>query len=521
VSGTAIDSESGEGLGGIELYFSDGQGQVYFLYTEDDGSFQFNNVSNGPHLLEFHYYEPVIINGDYYLYTEYPDTINVDGTDVDGIVFSIPPHHPDYNISGTLYDASTNLPLSDQNISLRLDFASHSGFFFAWVNDDGTYSFGDSIPDWTYNFHVFENNYYYGDEVEIVIDTAGPQEITMDFYLQPKDGATVSGTLYDIETGEPIPIANRTIRLSAIYPEYAETDSNGNFTFVNVPPGYYTNMTVRTEDTAYINCNESVIYDFTVPDSGVSGVEIYQQKFESIHIVTVDDPYYEVGTTKTLRFSLVHIDDEFGSVWGVELVLPPELAYVSHTNFYEYQTGDITFDKIDDCADSTHLIWEGYHYVFGGYNVGNLNILNDSVYADVTLEFGDNMGESSEIFFKVFYGLGGCYILQPFSFGNIELQNASTITSISEADGNENTMIVYPNPVSENVNFKLSLEDATEGTLSIYNYNGQLISTDKGKSLVSGDNYLELNTSGFKNGLYFYTFSSTQQEYSGKFIVSH
>lgn len=131
VSGTAVDSETGEGLGGIELYFSDGQGQVYFLFTEVDGSFQFNNVSNGPHLLEFHYYEPVIINGDYYLYTEYPDTINVEGTNVDGIVFSIPPHHPDYNISGTLYDASTNLPLSDQNISLRLDFASHSGFFFA------------------------------------------------------------------------------------------------------------------------------------------------------------------------------------------------------------------------------------------------------------------------------------------------------------------------------------------------------------------------------------------------------
>ena len=429
VSGIAVNAETTTGLPGIELDLFLENGEVRFLSTGEDGSFEFNNIPDGGgYELIFHYYEPVVINGDYYLYTPYPDSIYVDGADVTDIVFNIPPHHPVYHVSGTLYDATTNLPLSEQNMSLRLDFMSHSGFFFAWANDDGTYSFEDSIPDWTYDFHVFDNNYYYGDEVQLVIDTTGPQEITMDFYLQPKDGATVSGTLYDIETGEAIPIANRTIRLSAIYPEYAETDENGDFTFVNVPPGYYTNMTVRTEDTAYINCEESTIYDFDVPEEGVSHVQIYQQKFEPVHVVTVDDHYFESGTTKTLRFSLVYDNPVYGPIWGVELDFPPELTAVSRTPFYDYWTGDISFYEDEStCNDSSRLVWEGYHYVFGGSNVGNLFILNDSVYADVTLHFGDNMGDNTQIFFKVFYGGGGCYILQPFSYGYINLINGNIV----------------------------------------------------------------------------------------------
>jgi len=283
VSGIAQDSETGAPLPALELTLFTQQGLVMTSETQADGSFLFSNVQNGSHELVFHYYEPVIINGDYYLYAEYGDSIVVNGDDVTGIVFNIDPHHPVYHVSGTLYDANTNQPITGQNLNLRLDFFSHSGFFFAWSEDDGSYSFDEMVPDWTYYFDVFGNDYYYGDQVVLSIDTTGPTEIGVDFYLTPKQGVTVSGQLYDIETNEPIAIANRTVRITAINSMWAETDENGEFTFVNVEPGYYANITMTTEDTAYYNCDESTIINFIVPDSGISGVSLYQQKFETVH----------------------------------------------------------------------------------------------------------------------------------------------------------------------------------------------------------------------------------------------
>ncbi len=521
VSGTAEDSETGAGLAGIELDLHLENGQIQFLNTADDGTFTFNYVPDGAHTLVFHYYTPVIINGDYYLYTPYPDTIYVDGAEVTGIVFNIPPHHPVYHVSGTLYDATTNLPISDQNMSLSLDFQAHSGFFFAWSNDDGSYSFEDSIPDWTYTFNVFENDYYYGDEVQLVVDTTGPQEITMDFYLQPKSGATVTGTLYDIATGLPIPIANRTIRLSAIDPVYAETDADGNFTFVNVPPGYYANMTVTSKDTAYINCPESTIPDFIVPDSGISGVQIYQQKFQSVHVVSIDDPYYEPGATKTVRFKLVMDSDVYGSIWGMELDMPPELSYASATDCYDYWSGDVTFEKSQLCDDSSRIFWQGYHDVFGSGQVGNLDALNDSVYADVTLYYGDNMGETSTIFFKVFYNYGGCFIIQPFSYGNIILQNSNTNVGITENNMDQNHISSYPNPARDRAMISLSLAEDTFGKISLYNDKGQLISVVAERKFSRGSNTINLNTGQLSKGLYFYTFLSSNNSLSGKLIISH
>ncbi len=517
LEGTAVDAETGEGLPGIQLFLTGGTVQT--ATTGTDGTFIFPYTQNGAHVLEFHYYEPVVINGNYYLRTVYPDTLTINGSDTTGIVFEIPPHHPVYHVSGTLYNAATNQPITGQTISLRLDFFAHSGFFYAWSEIDGTYSFEDPVPDWTYLFNAFGNAYYYGDEMEFTIDTLSPQELTVDFSLQPKSGVTVSGQLFDVETNEPIAIANRTVRISAIYPYWAETDENGEFTFVNVDPGYYANITVTSEDTAYINCPASTITDFVVPDSGMSGVALYQQKFVTKHVVTVDDNTFTPGEVKTLRFSLVQDDLVYGAIWGVELHIPPNLQVMSTTDFTSYIYNDVVFEPKDQCTTPTRLVWEGYHSVFGSGNVGNLNALNDSVYADVEFAFSAAMQEEdAEIFYEVFYSYA-C-VWQPFSYGTILLENTNASVGIGENRIAGPAISSFPNPVSDEVTISLTLNKSTEGRIVIFDNIGHVAVQPVVRFFKKGNNLIRISTNGLREGLYFYSFFSAKTTLTGKMVVA-
>lgn len=519
VSGFAVDSETGDGLPSIKLYLLTESGLVKFTDTGNDGSFTFTNVQNGSHELEFHYYEPVIINGVYYLRQLYGDTIEVNGQSVNDIVFEIDPHHPVYQVRGTLYDASTNQPITGHNMSLRLDFFSHSGFFYAWSDIDGTYEFEDPVPDWSYYFDAFQNAYYYGDQIELTIDTTSPQEIVIDFFLEPKSGTTVSGQLFDVETGAPIEIANRTVRITAINPYWAETNENGEFTFVNVDPGYYANIKVTSEDTAYINCPESVLYDITVPEEGLDGVELFQKKFVTVHEVTADENSFIPGEIKTVRFSLVHEDQTYGEIWGVELHISENMTVLNKGPFYSYEDGDVVFEIKDFCTTDDRLVWEGYHSVFGIGNVGNLQGLNDSVYTDVEIQFFEYLpDQDAEVFYEVFYSYACAW--QPFSFGTLHFENNSTSVGIQETSHRSNSIAVSPNPASDQITVQLTLNKAGSGKIIIYDNIGHAVIKPDKKNFIKGENKIRIETGKLSEGLYFYTFSNESLALSGKLVIA-
>jgi len=518
VSGVAQDSQTGDPLPGIEIDLSLQQGNVLFTNTDDNGAFTFNNVPNGSHDLLFHYYEPVIIDSVYYLYTDY-GTVVVNDADVTGIVFNIDPHYPIYHVSGTLYDAGTMQPITNQTISLRLDFAAHSGFFFAWSDSTGNYSFQDLVPDWTYDFNAFANDYYYGADTTLVIDPSDSTEINIDFYLQPKDGVTVTGQLYDIETNEPIEIANRTIRITAIDSYWAETDENGEFTFVNVEPGYYANITVTTEDTSYYNCDESTIYDLIVPDSGLSGVQLFQQEFVTVHEVTVDDSTFVPGDTKTLRFSLVNSDTRYGAIWGVELYLPDYITVVNTNPFYDYNTGEIIFQLVDDCGTTQHLVWEGYHTVYGSGNVGNLQSLNDSVYTDLEIQFSTDSVPDMPINYHVFYNYActGGY----FSYGTIMFYNEALLLRIGDYANADDQMIVYPNPADREAVVSITLDKNMNGELKLYDLTGKQVSQPGNATFFhKGANEIRFDTYNLNPGIYVCVFNAGGKTFTRKIVVS-
>jgi hypothetical protein len=300
---------------------------------------------------------------------------------------------------------------------------------------------------------------------------------------------------------------------------WAETDENGMFTFVNVEPGYYANITVTSEDTSYYNCTESTIYDFIVPDTGLAGVELFQQEFVSVHEVTVDDASFFPGETKTLRFSLVNSDDEYGSVWGVELYIPNHMTVLNTTPFYRYNYEQTVFTIDDGCSNPDRLVWEGYHTVYGTGNVGNLQAVGDSVYADVEVQFASDSVPTMGIEYHVFYSYActGGY----FSYGTIMLENADLFTGTPETIDPVENIGVYPNPVTDHATFEISLTESTPVKIELYDMTGRKFQEIEDDMMQNGVNDMVMDTQNLPGGVYFYVLSTNHGTETGKFIKSN
>jgi len=300
---------------------------------------------------------------------------------------------------------------------------------------------------------------------------------------------------------------------------WAETNENGEFTFVNVEPGYYANIKVTSEDTAYIKCSESTIIDLIVPEEGLGGVELFQKKFETVHEVTVDDNSFVPGEIKSLTFSLVLDDLIYGEIWGVELLLPPNLNALNTTAFINYASNNTVFEREYDCSYPDRLVWEGHHTVYGIGNVGNLQVLNDSVFADVEFQFDDSANENNiEIFYKVFYGYS-C-VWQPFSFGTIVLENANLSVGLDETQEHISKISSFPNPSSVNTTFRFSLNQPSAVNIVLYDITGQVVIETGEGDYGEGSNEIMLDTSGLSEGIYFYKIETDDQVLSNKLIIS-
>jgi len=240
VSGTALNSETQEPLEGLEILLAySGGGIAGSAVTQSDGSFSINGIEDGNYELEFYTFpDPVIINGDYFLNTTYENTVIVNGDDLSDIEFEIPPHHANFTLTGVLYDAETNDTIKIQDFQVQAKMQYLIELFNDFETENGMYIL-ENMPDWSYDFNVFKNDYYEGISTIITTSSTDPDMIYMDFYLQPKTGATISGVLLDSTNNEPVMQAGRTIKLQASNSLFTETNEDGEFSFVNVPTGTY------------------------------------------------------------------------------------------------------------------------------------------------------------------------------------------------------------------------------------------------------------------------------------------
>ncbi|MCB0804964.1 MAG: T9SS type A sorting domain-containing protein [Bacteroidales bacterium] len=421
ISGVAIDSETGNPITNIELGL-EVPGTYKFTTTGSDGSFTFSNLSNGIFLL--YYWNSDFINGSYYLHQNYGEVV-INGADITGITFEIDPHHPVYEITGTIYDAATGLPVNNLNYAFNIEWDDHPEQWDIFVpNADGSFTI-PGLPDWSYSLEWFGNNDYEASVTPATILKSGPQQVEVDIYLTPKSGPFISGVVLDYDTQEPIEMAGRSLILSDLpASHFTETDENGAFIFNGLEPGSYYKLEITTEDTAYINGEGSIVYYLTVPQNGLTGVQIYQHKFETVHEVTANTEEFTPGETKVIDFTVVYDDPVYNEIWGVKLILPDGVTAVSTPSFVN-NSGISTFSRQYQCSSSSQLVWEGYHQTFYGAPAGNLEVLNEEASSAVSLHFDESLaGQSVEIGYEIYYTY--TCVLNYFSYGSITLEDGTS-----------------------------------------------------------------------------------------------
>lgn len=94
-------------------------------------------------------------------------------------------------------------------------------------------------------------------------------------------------------------------------------------------------------------------------------------------------------------------------------------------------------------------------------------------------------------------------------------------TGVSTVTGTnvENQVSLYPNPVSTEAKFNISMNNVAEVSLKIYDISGRLvIAENKGK--LSGNNTINVNTKNLQNGIYLYRVEMGNDIQTGKMLVS-
>ena len=129
---------------------------------------------------------------------------------------------------------------------------------------DGFYSFKD-MPQGRYEVQVDLKGYQSATQT---VSTRENEVVVLDFNLSKAIGsATISGRVYDSETGESIESGGTIILIQPISNRYATIDRKGHYTFDNLPAGTYNLSTSipeydDTDALLTVEDGESVVYDF-------------------------------------------------------------------------------------------------------------------------------------------------------------------------------------------------------------------------------------------------------------------
>lgn len=95
---------------------------------------------------------------------------------------------------------------------------------------------------------------------------------------------------------------------------------------------------------------------------------------------------------------------------------------------------------------------------------------------------------------------------------------SGSVTGIENHESFVTDMVVYPNPSSENVNFKFNIKTAQQVSIEITDINGKLIrSTNFGK--IQGETTQSMNISGIAKGTYFVKINGESATETRKLVI--
>jgi protocatechuate 3,4-dioxygenase beta subunit len=186
-----------------------------------------------PHLCPGVYQVNVHAQG--YIPETYPDSVTViAGENTPGIDFALVPEGgPQFgSIAGRVTDEETGLPIITAEITI-------TGIYGVWLTDTAGYYFCGNLPPDSYEVHARKCSYVPETYPELVTVTAGETTAGIDFALTPiGDPGSISGTVTDADTGEPIPDA-RVWACGEFGHGCALTNSSGEYTISGLYAGDY------------------------------------------------------------------------------------------------------------------------------------------------------------------------------------------------------------------------------------------------------------------------------------------
>lgn len=150
-----------------------------------------------------------------------------------------------HSIYGTVTDHATGELVSNANV--RLNPIGETTL----TSSDGMFQFTD-VPDGTYSLSLSKNGYVDMDD-DYVIEIENGNSVRRDLQLSREEFGAISGTVVDLETGEPIESAVVTLSPGGmnIY-----TGDDGHFEFLDLDVRQYT---VTAQKMGYIPNRKTVI----------------------------------------------------------------------------------------------------------------------------------------------------------------------------------------------------------------------------------------------------------------------
>ncbi len=226
ISGRVTDEVTGYPIAGAAITVS---GIYCVWYTDTTGHYLCDSIPPGSY--------QVNASKEGYVPETYPDSvIVVAGENTPNIDFALTPTGEYGSISGRVTDEETGLPI----IMAHLTAIGVDNWCYgeAWSDTGGYYSISNLCPG-TYQVNAYAQGYVPETYPESVIVIAGENIPDIDFALTPTgEPGSISGTVRDANTGEPIPGA-----YVWAYGEFghgvARTDSLGQYTIFDLSAGDY------------------------------------------------------------------------------------------------------------------------------------------------------------------------------------------------------------------------------------------------------------------------------------------
>ena len=103
-----------------------------------------------------------------------------------------------------------------------------------------------------------------------------------------------------------------------------------------------------------------------------------------------------------------------------------------------------------------------------------------------------------------------------YYFDNLRVDNSSGLDKVD----NVASFSVYPNPTSGNTALVYNLRQGSDLALTLTDITGKTVLSKNYTAQAPGDHRVELNTSKFANGIYFYSLRTGNKIKSGKLIIS-